>query len=49
MLVFSFISKISKCVQLFRESLSYKQGKAYATISKVIMGNGGFSGCLSET
>ena len=28
--------------------LSYKGGKAYATISKVIMGNGGFYGCLIE-
>ena len=26
----------------------YKRGKAYATMSKVIMGNGGFYGCLSE-
>ena len=34
--------------QLFRERLSYKRGKAYATMSKVIMGNGGFYGCLSE-
>ena len=25
----------------FRERLSYKRGKAYATMSKVIMGNGG--------
>ena len=30
------------------ERLSYKRGKAYATMSKVIMGNGGFYGCLSE-
>ena len=29
-------------IQLFRERLSYKRGKAYATMSKVIMGNGGF-------
>ena len=35
-------------IQLFRERLSYKWGKAYATMSKVIMGNGGFYGCLSE-
>ena len=28
--------------------MSYKRGKAYATMSKVIMGNGGFYGCLSE-
>ena len=35
-------------LQLFRERLSYKRGKAYATMSKVIMGNGGFYGCLSE-
>ena len=37
-----------RCIQLFRERLSYKRGKAYATMSKVIMGNGGFYGCLSE-
>ena len=30
-------------VQLFRERLSYKRGNAYATMSKVIMGNGGFA------
>ena len=35
-------------IQLFRERLFYKRGKAYATMSKVIMGNGGFYGCLSE-
>ena len=35
-------------IQLFRERLSYKWEKAYATMSKVIMGNGGFYGCLSE-
>ena len=35
-------------IQLFREWLSYKRGKAYATMSKVIMGNGGFYSCLSE-
>ena len=35
-------------IQLFRERLSYKRGKAYATMSKVVMGNGGFNGCLSE-
>ena len=34
-------------IQLFRERLSYKRGKAYATMTKV-MGNGGFYGCLSE-
>ena len=28
--------------------VSYKKGKAYATMSKVIMGNAGFYGCLSE-
>ena len=33
-------------IQLFRERLSYKRGKAYATMSKVIMGNGGFYSCL---
>ena len=30
-------------IQLFRERLSYNRGKAYATMSKVIMGNGGFT------
>ena len=35
-------------IQLFRERLSYKRGKAYATMSKAIMGNGRFCGCLSE-
>ena len=31
------------CIQLFREGLSYKRGEPYATTSKVIMGNGGFT------
>ena len=35
-------------IQLFRERLSYKRGIGYATMSKVIMGNGGFYSCLSE-
>ena len=35
-------------IQLFRERLSYKRRKAYATMSKVIMGNDGFYACLSE-
>ena len=35
-------------MQLFRERLSNKWGKAYATMLKVIMGNSGFYGCLSE-
>ena len=30
-------------IQLFRERLSYKRGERYATMSKVIMGNGGFT------
>ena len=34
--------------QLFRERLFYNRGKAYATISKGIMGNGGFYSWLSE-
>ena len=29
-------------IQLFRERLSYKRGEAYATMSKVIMGNKDF-------
>ena len=35
-------------IQLFRERLSCKRGKAFATTSKVIMGNGCFYSCLSE-
>ena len=35
-------------MQLFREKLSYNQGKAYATMPNASMGNGGFYGCLSE-
>ena len=35
-------------IQLFREGLSYIRAKTYATMPKVIMGNGGFYGCLSE-
>ena len=35
-------------IQLFRERLSCKRGKAYAIMSKVIMGDGGFYGCLSK-
>ena len=32
----------SSHIQLFRESLSYKRGKAYAALAKVIMVNDGF-------
>ena len=32
-----------KCIQLFRERLSYKRGNAYTTMSKVIIGNGDFT------
>ena len=35
-------------IQLFRERLSYKGRKAYATMSKVNASNGVFSGCLIE-
>ena len=35
-------------IQLFREKLSYKRGKAFATTSKVIVVNGGFYCCLSK-
>ena len=35
-------------IQLFRGKLSHKRGKAYTTMSKVIMGNSGFYGCLIE-
>ena len=41
-------SKFTTSLQLFRERLSCKRGKAYATMSKVIMGSGGFNGYLSE-
>ena len=37
-----------KFIQLFRERLSCKWGKAYATMSKVIMVKCSFYGCLSE-
>ena len=33
---------------MFQEKLSHKREKACATMSKVIMGNGGFNGCLIE-
>ena len=33
----------SSDIQLFRERLSYKRGNAYATMSKVIIGNGDFT------
>ena len=36
------VAKPQKRIQLFRERLSYTRGKAYATMSQVIMGNGGF-------
>ena len=36
-------------MQLFRERFSYNRGKAFATMSKVIIGDGGFYCCLSET
>ena len=35
-------------IQLFGERLSYKRGKVCATMSKAIMGNEGFHGCLIE-
>ena len=35
-------------MELFREKLSYNQGKAYTTMPNASMGNGGFYGCLSE-
>ena len=41
------VSNGLQCIQLFRVSLSYERGKAYAAMSKV-MGNGGFYGCLIE-
>ena len=44
----SWKTSSSVSLQLFRERLSYKRGKAYATMPKVIMGNGSFYGCSSE-
>ena len=35
-------------LQLFREGLCYKPGKAYTTMSKVIIGKSGFYSCLIE-
>ena len=43
--LFSHSASLYPGIQLFREKLSYEWGKAYTTMSKVIMGNGG---CLSE-
>ena len=40
---FSRIFDWSSRIQLFRERLSYKRGEPYATMSKVIMGYGGFT------
>ena len=48
MFLINLNAEIVACIQLFRERLSHKRGKAYATMSKVIMGNGGFYGCLIE-
>ena len=52
LVVFNFISYSFTAFtcerQLFPERLSYQRGKAYATMSKVIMGNGDFYTCLSE-
>ena len=36
-------------IQLFRERLSYKRGKTNATMSKVIMGNGDFTGVMLQS
>ena len=35
--------RVNVNIQLFRDRLSYKRGNAYVTISKVIMGNDGFT------
>ena len=32
----------------FEKGCRYMRGRAYATMSKVIMGKGGFYGCLSK-
>ena len=42
-----FLDRVKVDIQLFRER-SYKRGKAYSRMWKVIMGNGGFCGCLIE-
>ena len=42
-------TSLAKRLQLFRERLSYKRGRAHATMSKVIKGNGGSYNCLIET
>ena len=41
--IFAGEAKLRGQIQLFRERLSYKRRKAYATMSKVVMGNGGFT------
>ena len=46
--LWSWRSMEIRYLQLFWERLSYKRGKAYATMPKVTVGNGGFYGCLSE-
>ena len=44
---FSFgLVMIHRWTQLFRVRLSYERGRAYATMSKVIIGNGGFTVAL---
>ena len=42
-------STLNMYIQLFRERLSYKQGKPYATMAKVIMGNDCFYSCVIES
>ena len=44
----SWLYKCLWCIQLLRERLSCKAGKASAIMSKVMMGNGGFYGFLSK-
>ena len=40
---------MAECIQaVSRERLSHKREKVYAAMPKVIMGNGGFCGCLIE-
>ena len=38
-------TEVNSCfsIQLFRERSSYKRGEPYATMSKVTIGNGGFT------
>ena len=43
MSIFLLVLQLNDDIQLFRERLSCNRGKAYVTMLKVIMGNGGFT------